>query len=266
MGSIFPEELGGAGLGYIEYVHHHRGTVARGWLGRHHRRRPHFALLQPHLQDGQRRAAQRGYLPKLATGEWIGCWSLTEPEAGSDAAGTRTTAPRRWTAAGCSTAPRPSPPTRTTPTSAWPWRSPIAPPRSTASRPSSSRRARRASARQEGKQARPARQRHRRGDLRELPRSRADAAARQAEGEGFVDSLKVLDGGRISIAALVHRHGAGRLRRGAAATPSCASSSAGRSPSSRPSSTSWSTWRPRIDAARLLNYRAGLDAGPRASA
>src|SRR5947207_12291409 len=30
------------------------------------------------------------YLPKLATGEWIGCWSLTEPEAGSDAAGTRT--------------------------------------------------------------------------------------------------------------------------------------------------------------------------------
>jgi len=32
------------------------------------------------------------YLPKLATGEWIGCWSLTEPEAGSDAAGTRTKA------------------------------------------------------------------------------------------------------------------------------------------------------------------------------
>src|SRR5260370_6477245 len=32
------------------------------------------------------------YLPKLASGEWIGCWSLTEPEAGSDAAGTRTKA------------------------------------------------------------------------------------------------------------------------------------------------------------------------------
>jgi alkylation response protein AidB-like acyl-CoA dehydrogenase len=35
---------------------------------------------------------RRKYLPKLASGEWIGCWSLTEPEAGSDAAGTRTTA------------------------------------------------------------------------------------------------------------------------------------------------------------------------------
>src|SRR5262249_23302943 len=34
---------------------------------------------------------QRGrYLPKLASGEWLGCWSLTEPEAGSGAAGTRT--------------------------------------------------------------------------------------------------------------------------------------------------------------------------------
>ncbi len=35
---------------------------------------------------------KRKYVPKLATGEWIGCWSLTEPEAGSDAAGTRSTA------------------------------------------------------------------------------------------------------------------------------------------------------------------------------
>jgi len=33
-------------------------------------------------------------MPKLTSGEWIGCWSLTEPEAGSDAAGTRTTAVR----------------------------------------------------------------------------------------------------------------------------------------------------------------------------
>ncbi|MGD1073935.1 MAG: acyl-CoA dehydrogenase family protein, partial [Bryobacteraceae bacterium] len=37
---------------------------------------------------------KRKYLPKLTSGEWIGCWSLTEPEAGSDAAGTRSTAVR----------------------------------------------------------------------------------------------------------------------------------------------------------------------------
>jgi alkylation response protein AidB-like acyl-CoA dehydrogenase len=37
-------------------------------------------------------ATKEKYLPKLATGEWIGCWSLTEPEAGSDAGGTRTSA------------------------------------------------------------------------------------------------------------------------------------------------------------------------------
>jgi hypothetical protein len=37
---------------------------------------------------------RRRYVPRLATGEWIGCWSLTEPEAGSDAAGTRTSAVR----------------------------------------------------------------------------------------------------------------------------------------------------------------------------
>jgi hypothetical protein len=37
---------------------------------------------------------RRKYIPKLAGGEWLGCWSLTEPEAGSDAAGTRTVAVR----------------------------------------------------------------------------------------------------------------------------------------------------------------------------
>src|SRR5260370_36102299 len=46
------------------------------------------------------------YLPKLASGEWIGCWSLTEPEAGSDAAGTRTKAALEsgcWTLNGAKT-------------------------------------------------------------------------------------------------------------------------------------------------------------------
>ncbi|HSM79002.1 MAG TPA: acyl-CoA dehydrogenase family protein, partial [Bryobacteraceae bacterium] len=45
-----------------------------------------------HIFLAGNRNQREKYLPKLASGEWIGCWSLTEPEAGSDAAGTRTTA------------------------------------------------------------------------------------------------------------------------------------------------------------------------------
>ncbi len=58
MGAIFPEELGGGGTGLHRILHHHRRALARGWLGGHHRGRPHLALLQSHLQDGQRRAAR----------------------------------------------------------------------------------------------------------------------------------------------------------------------------------------------------------------
>ena len=58
MGAIFPEELGGAGTGLHRVLHHHRRALARGWLGGHHRGRPHVALLEPHFQDGQRRAAE----------------------------------------------------------------------------------------------------------------------------------------------------------------------------------------------------------------
>ena len=48
----------------------------------------HAAKLKGGAEHGNDEQRQR-YIPKLATGEWIGCWSLTEPEAGSDAAGTR---------------------------------------------------------------------------------------------------------------------------------------------------------------------------------
>jgi hypothetical protein len=91
MGAIFPEELGGAGLGYVEYsiiieelsrVDGSVGIIVAA----------HTSLCSNHIfkmgDDEQRRC----YIPKLASGEWLGCWSLTEPEAGSDAAGTRTTA------------------------------------------------------------------------------------------------------------------------------------------------------------------------------
>ena len=93
LGVIFPEELGGAGLGYIDYsivieelarVDGSVGLIVAA----------HNSLCSNHIFLAGNEDQKLKYIPKLATGEWIGCWSLTEPEAGSDAAGTRTTAVR----------------------------------------------------------------------------------------------------------------------------------------------------------------------------
>ncbi len=94
MGSIFPEELGGAGLGYVEYaiiieelsrVDGSVGIIVAA----------HTSLCSNHIYKAGSDEQKQKYLPKLASGEFIGSWSLTEPEAGSDAAGTRTTAMRQ---------------------------------------------------------------------------------------------------------------------------------------------------------------------------
>jgi alkylation response protein AidB-like acyl-CoA dehydrogenase len=91
MGSIFPEEMGGSGFGYIEY------SIIIEELARVDPSvaliiAAHTSLCTNHIFLAGNPEQHRKYLPKLASGEWIGCWSLTEPEAGSDAAGTRTTA------------------------------------------------------------------------------------------------------------------------------------------------------------------------------
>ncbi len=93
MGSIFPEELGGAGLGYIEYaiiveeLARIDPSVALSVAA-------HTSLCTNHIYSCGSPEQKQKYIPKLATGQWIGSWSLTEPEAGSDAAGTRTQAIR----------------------------------------------------------------------------------------------------------------------------------------------------------------------------
>ncbi len=93
LGVIFPEELGGVGLSYIDYsivieelarVDGSVGLIVAA----------HNSLCSNHIYLAGNDEQRQRYIPKLATGEWIGCWSLTEPEAGSDAAGTRTTAVR----------------------------------------------------------------------------------------------------------------------------------------------------------------------------
>jgi alkylation response protein AidB-like acyl-CoA dehydrogenase len=93
MGAIFPEEYGGAGLGYIEYaiiieeLSRVDGSVGIILAA-------HSSLCSNHIYKAGTEEQKQKYLTRLTTGEYIGCWSLTEPEAGSDAAGTRTTAVR----------------------------------------------------------------------------------------------------------------------------------------------------------------------------
>jgi alkylation response protein AidB-like acyl-CoA dehydrogenase len=57
----------------------------------------HTSLCTNHIYKAGTEEQKQHYIPKLASGEWLGCWSLTEPEAGSDAAGTRSTAVREGT-------------------------------------------------------------------------------------------------------------------------------------------------------------------------
>jgi alkylation response protein AidB-like acyl-CoA dehydrogenase len=93
LGILIPEDLGGAGLGYVEYV-----TVleeigaADGSIGLSVA--AHNSLCTNHLYLFGSEELKRRFVPKLASGEWIGAWGLTEPQAGSDAGGTRTTAVR----------------------------------------------------------------------------------------------------------------------------------------------------------------------------
>ena len=93
LGVIFPEQYGGAGLGYVEYV------IAIEELSRVDGSigiivAAHNSLCSNHIYKFGTEEQKKKYLIPLAQGKKIGAWSLTEPEAGSDAGGTRTTARR----------------------------------------------------------------------------------------------------------------------------------------------------------------------------
>ncbi|HWN81717.1 MAG TPA: acyl-CoA dehydrogenase [Candidatus Udaeobacter sp.] len=91
LGMIFPEEYGGAGLSYIDYVlaieelSRVDGSVGITVAA-------HNSLCTNAIYQAGTEAQKQRYVTKLASGEWIGSWSLTEPTAGSDAGGTQTTA------------------------------------------------------------------------------------------------------------------------------------------------------------------------------
>jgi alkylation response protein AidB-like acyl-CoA dehydrogenase len=94
MGIIFPEELGGAGMGYVEYVlaieELSRVDGSVGIIVASHN-----SLCTNHIMLGGNDAQKKRWVTKLASGEWLGAWGLTEPGSGSDAGGMRTTAVRR---------------------------------------------------------------------------------------------------------------------------------------------------------------------------
>src|ERR1041385_3846634 len=91
MGVIIPQEHGGAGFGYLEYVTA-ISEVAKicGSIGLS--MAAHNSLCSGHILEFGNETQKKKYLPKLATGEWIGAWGLTEAGTGSDAANMTCTA------------------------------------------------------------------------------------------------------------------------------------------------------------------------------
>jgi alkylation response protein AidB-like acyl-CoA dehydrogenase len=91
MGVLVPEEYGGAGLTYFEYVAVIQeiakvcGSVGLSLAA-------HNSLCTGHIMNFASAGQKKKYLPKLATGEWLGAWGLTEPNTGSDAGNMKTTA------------------------------------------------------------------------------------------------------------------------------------------------------------------------------
>jgi alkylation response protein AidB-like acyl-CoA dehydrogenase len=94
MGVIFPEELGGAGMGYVEYVlaieELSRVDGSVGIIVASHN-----SLCTNHIMLAGNDAQRKQWITKLASGQWLGAWGLTEPGSGSDAGGMRTTAVKR---------------------------------------------------------------------------------------------------------------------------------------------------------------------------
>ncbi len=91
MGILVPTEYGGSGFGYFEYitaiveVSKVCGSIGLSMAA-------HNSLCTGHIMAFGNEEQKQKYLPKLATGEWIGAWGLTETGTGSDAGGMHTTA------------------------------------------------------------------------------------------------------------------------------------------------------------------------------
>ncbi len=91
MGVLVPPQYGGSGFGYQEYVtaivelSKIDGSIGLSMAA-------HNSLCTGHILQHASEEQKHHYLPRLATGEWLGAWGLTEPNTGSDAGNMRTTA------------------------------------------------------------------------------------------------------------------------------------------------------------------------------
>ncbi len=199
LGIIFPTELGGAGLGYVDYVlaveELSRVDGSIGIIVASHN-----SLCTNHIFLAGNDEQRSRWIPKLASGNWLGAWGLTEPNSGSDAAGARTSAVQSangWTLNGSKTF-------ITNGTYA-----DVAVVIAVTDR-SKGTRGLSAFVVEKGTPGfRPGKKENKLGlrasDTSELIFEDCEIPHENllgAEGEGFIDSMRVLDGGRISIAAL----------------------------------------------------------------
>ena len=199
LGVIFPPEYGGAGMGYVDYVLAiEELSAVDGSVGIIVA--AHNSLGTNHIFLAGNEAQKRRYVPKLASGEWLGAWGLTEPGSGSDAGGARTTAVRKgdkWVLNGTKTFITNGSYADTAVVIA-------------VTDKSKGTHGLSAFVVEKGtKGFRPGKKENKLGlrasDTSELIFEDCEIPAENllgVEGEGFVDSMRVLDGGRISIAAL----------------------------------------------------------------
>ena len=122
LGVTIPEAYGGAGAGYVSY-----GLVAREIervdSGYRSMMSVQSSLVMYPIYAYGDESQRKKYLPKLATGEWVGCFGLTEPDAGSDPGRHEDAGREDRPTAIASPAPRCGFPTRRSPTCSWSGRS-----------------------------------------------------------------------------------------------------------------------------------------------
>jgi alkylation response protein AidB-like acyl-CoA dehydrogenase len=208
LGVIFPPEYGGAGLGYVDYVMAiEELSAVDGSVGIIVA--AHNSLGTNHIFLAGNETQKRKYVTKLASGEWLGAWGLTEPGSGSDAGGARTTAVKKgdcYVLNGNKTFITNGSHAHTAVVIA-------------VTDKSKGTHGLSAFVVEKGtKGFRPGRKENKLGlrasDTSELIFEDCEIPAENllgVEGEGFIDAMRVLDGGRISIAALALGIGRGAL-------------------------------------------------------